>query len=159
MTESEAVKLIGLLKTAWPYAPLSEETIALYARYLLNLDYEAASRAVERLVETSEFPPTVAAIRKATATVMLGLPSQVEAFAGGDFGPSANALIVRTRMMVGDSWHWRTAAETDLRRQFYEAWTAVTERAFTEALRPASDDLEQLMPGMRDDLEQWGRMP
>lgn len=157
MSESEAIELLGAIKAAWPYAPLGEETATVYVRHLLEIDYGAASRAVERLVETSEFPPTVAAIRKATATVLLGLPTAVEAFAGGDFGSAANALVLKATRMVGDSWRWWTAPETELRRHFYEAWAAVTERALAEALAPPEDDLAELMPGMGD-LETWGRM-
>jgi len=159
MTPAQTLRLIAALRAAYPSMTLSDETIAVYTHDLLDLDYEPTMQAVEQIRKTSTWFPSIAEIRKETVTVVLGLPQPVEAFAGGDFGSRANALVLSARRLVGDSWHWRTAQETDLRRQFYEAWSVVTERAFAESNRSEEgDELAELMPAMQAGIGSWGAM-
>lgn len=78
MTEVEAQKLVTMLVTAFPssLARLSESQQAdmfrVYRRMLVDLDSASAAAAVETLIATSRFMPTVAEIREATIATHLG---------------------------------------------------------------------------------------
>lgn len=74
MTESQAAKLVAVLIAAYqqPQAKLDQKSAAIYERMLMDLDYMAASAAVERLLATSKWPPSIAEIREATASLQLG---------------------------------------------------------------------------------------
>lgn len=72
MTELQGKKLVASLIAAYPTSKITDESAAVYARMLLDLDYEAASAAVARLVAVSKFPPSIAEIREATLTLNVG---------------------------------------------------------------------------------------
>lgn len=85
MKPSEAAKVVGLLQAGFPAARMTEATVLLYERLLVDLDFELASATVERLICTSKFCPTVAEIRDAAADLALG-PSRSGVEAWGDVG-------------------------------------------------------------------------
>jgi hypothetical protein len=61
-----AVKVALLqMRTAFPQREVPVETVALYARQLADLDEVAVIDAIERLIRTSRFFPTIAEIREA----------------------------------------------------------------------------------------------
>ncbi len=72
MKKSEVAELVVVLFSAFPNAKVTEETNAAYERYLEDLDRERASAAVQRLIGTSRFLPSIAEIREAAAGVVLG---------------------------------------------------------------------------------------
>lgn len=78
MTEIEAQKLVSVLVASFPSqmtrfdAEQIKTTMASYRRFMLDLDYAAANAAVERLIATSRFLPTVAEIREATLALVVG---------------------------------------------------------------------------------------
>lgn len=88
MTQLEVAKLVAVLLTAYPAAKASENTSAIYERMLADLDYPAANAALERLLATSRFLPTVAEIREAALTLYAG-----ELRPGGDAWGSVLAAI------------------------------------------------------------------
>lgn len=77
MSVSDAITAIGI---AYPQRHFTGETAELYGRLLRDLDPEAVTRAIERLIKGSEFMPTVHAIRTAVAEETLALPSPEEAW-------------------------------------------------------------------------------
>lgn len=82
MTEIEAAKLIKVLQEAYPRAEFTEGRIEVYTLMLSDLPYEAAQKAVLKLIATSPFLPTIAEIRKTAAEYMYErLPDVDDAYA------------------------------------------------------------------------------
>lgn len=65
MTRSEAAKLVAVLLAAFPSAKSTAGTSEVYERMLADLDYPTANAAVERLIATCKFMPSIAEIRGA----------------------------------------------------------------------------------------------
>jgi len=72
VTKLEVAKLVGVLIASFPSSKATPETSVVYERMLADLDYHAANAAVERLLATAKFMPTIAEIREATLTVFAG---------------------------------------------------------------------------------------
>lgn len=78
MTEAEAQKLVTVLVTAFPNTMVrlttdqQQQTMSVYRRMLGDLDYACANAAVERLLATSRFMPTVAEIRDVVQSLTVG---------------------------------------------------------------------------------------
>ena len=70
MTEIEAAKLIKVLQEAYPRAEFTEGRIEVYTLMLSDLPYEAAQKAVLKLIATSQWLPTIAEIRRTAAEYM-----------------------------------------------------------------------------------------
>lgn len=82
MTEVEVAKLIKVLQEAYPRSEFSEGRIEIYTMMLADLPYQAAQKAVLKLIATSPFLPTIAEIRKTAAEYMYEpLPSVDDAYA------------------------------------------------------------------------------
>jgi hypothetical protein len=79
MNTLEVKKLVAVLIAAFPAGKITDETVGVYERMLGDLDYPAANAAVERLLATSKWLPTVAEIREAALTLNTG-----EIRAGGE---------------------------------------------------------------------------
>jgi hypothetical protein len=63
-----------MIASAYPSWKPTQETVAVYVELLADLDKNEAQMAVRRLLMASEFPPSVAAIRKKVLEQMDGLP-------------------------------------------------------------------------------------
>jgi hypothetical protein len=72
VTEIQAKKLVAILVAAYPNSKITDDNVVVYVRMLADLDYAAANAAVERLLATSKWPPTVAEIREATLALTTG---------------------------------------------------------------------------------------
>lgn len=78
MTEIEAQKLVTVLSAAFAsqLTRLSPDQMAttqgVYRRMLADLNYPEANAAIERLIATAKFLPTIAEIREAAMTVDRG---------------------------------------------------------------------------------------
>lgn len=85
MTEIESQRLWTVLLAAYPSAAARldaqaiRDTGAVYRRMLADLEYPEANAAIERLIATSKWLPSVAEIREAALTVSAG-----EVRAGGE---------------------------------------------------------------------------
>lgn len=79
MSELQGKKLVAAMIAAYPTTKITDDSAAVYVRMLLDLEYEAASAALARLVATSKFPPSIAEIREATLAMVSG-----EVRAGGE---------------------------------------------------------------------------
>jgi hypothetical protein len=79
MTKLEIKKLVAVLVASYPASKITDESVGVYERMLADLDYPAANAAVERLLATSKWLPTVAEIRESTLALTVG-----EIRAGGE---------------------------------------------------------------------------
>ena len=74
MTKQECAILVGMIASAYPSWKPTQETVSVYVELLVDLDVNEAQIALRRLLMASEFPPSVAAIRKKVLEGMDGLP-------------------------------------------------------------------------------------
>jgi hypothetical protein len=72
MTQAEAARLVAVLMAAYPTNKASAQTSAVYERMLADLDYPAANAAVERLLASAKWMPTVAEIRETALALAVG---------------------------------------------------------------------------------------
>ncbi len=72
MNQAEAKKLVAVLLGAFPQSRISQMTPEIYERMLADLDYPAANAAVERLLATAKFMPTIAEIRETALAIAVG---------------------------------------------------------------------------------------
>lgn len=80
MRTSEAQAIVALLLAAYPRADWPESTRTLYRESLSSFSFVEARSAVERIVATSDWPPSVAEIRRTIVEARLDLPSEIEAW-------------------------------------------------------------------------------
>lgn len=90
MTPAQTAKLVAVLMAAYPNAKISDEASTVYERMLADLDYATANAAVERLLATSKWIPTVAEIRETALTLGSG-----ETRPGGDAWGDVLAAVGR----------------------------------------------------------------
>lgn len=83
MTKRDADALIDLLVAAFPSAKATPSTIALTVSWLMALRVQDGRRAVETLVGTSTFWPTIAEIRDAAGIPLAAVPQLIEARSRG----------------------------------------------------------------------------
>ena len=74
MQKQECAVLVGMIASAYPSWKPTQETVAVYVELLLDLDGNEAQSALRSLLMASEFPPSVAAIRKKVLESQDGLP-------------------------------------------------------------------------------------
>lgn len=72
MTKTESAKLVAVMLAAFPHGKSTPQTSEVYERMLADLDYPTANAAVERLLATSRFMPSIAEIREACMDLMHG---------------------------------------------------------------------------------------
>lgn len=156
MTQSEALKLVAILKAAYPRQPTDAATSEVYAGFLADLDYEAANEAIRRIITTSRFFPTIAEIREEVAENAVGLPSTTEALALvlerhrlSDEEHAANPLppaVQKAYRIVGGGWAFRTSENpVALRAQFRDAYESIRR----EEIRGVQRTPAALTPGTK----------
>lgn len=72
MTQLEAKKLVAVLVASFASSKITIDTVGVYERMLSDLDYVVANAAVERLLATAKFLPTIAEIREACLALSTG---------------------------------------------------------------------------------------
>jgi hypothetical protein len=80
MTPPEAIKLVAQLASAFPRTPLLDLTQATYADNMVDLSAEVGAAAVQRLIRTVKWLPTIAEIRAAAVDVACDELSPAEAW-------------------------------------------------------------------------------
>ncbi len=151
MNLEESVKLIAVLKAAYPNAPVTQETPLAYQRGLGDLDYETVSAAAALAMRASKFLPTIAELRTIIAEAMVNLPPWEEAWRQivearreyGIYAPPDNPLMaawpeeVRQALRVVGGYETVCWVERDQERtlmaHFRDAYTRIRERAVREA--------------------------
>lgn len=82
MTSHETAQILAICSAAFPHISITKETVAVYAEMLADLEFSSTQRALKRVLATSQFFPTIAAIRDAYAAVTgIKPPSTDEAWA------------------------------------------------------------------------------
>lgn len=147
MTKSEAGEVVAMITTLWPVPAWTEDAIVLWAELLADLDRDATARVVQRLMQTHDERPTIAAIRREVGKLQA-------AASGASFLPADEAwsYVMRCFGSVGqyrefpaehplvkkavDGIGWPEMCRSDnievLRGQFRMAYTALLERSITE---------------------------
>ena len=74
MTKQECAVLVGMIASAYPSWKPTQETVAVYVELLQDLELNEAQNAVRSLLMASEFPPTVATIRRKVLELQDGAP-------------------------------------------------------------------------------------
>lgn len=91
MSPLEIKKLVAVLVAAYPTTKATAETVGIYERMLADLGYPSANAAVEQLLATSKWMPTVAEIRDRVVSLQTG-----EIRAGGEAWGSVLKAIARS---------------------------------------------------------------
>lgn len=74
MQKQECAVLVGMIASAYPSWKPTQETVSVYVELLADLDKNEAQNALRSLLMASEYPPSVAAIRKKVLEQQDGLP-------------------------------------------------------------------------------------
>jgi hypothetical protein len=124
------------LKAAYPDPSMSEETEALYARMLADLDHSVADPAVDELIATVMKLPTVSRIRRSIIEPGLDIPSADEAWlAIQSRSGELHELVSRTATLLGGSFNIRTSADPELTRvRFVKVYDELRRKAVDRAL-------------------------
>lgn len=72
MTPAQVAKLVAVLLSAYPHVRTNEGTSMAYERMLADLDHGAAQAAIERLLSSCKFLPTIAEIRETALAITVG---------------------------------------------------------------------------------------
>lgn len=96
MTPLEIRKLVTVMVAAYPTTKAQDDTVRIYERMLADLEYPVANAAVEQLLATSKWMPTVAEIRDRVMSLTAG-----EVRAGGEaWGSVLKAIAAMGRNRV-----------------------------------------------------------
>lgn len=106
MRQTDAARLVGIIRAAWPRGVFPPESVGVYAKAICDLNLDAAAAAIDELVKTGEYLPSIAAIREMVAERACGLPASEDAWL------EAEAAV--RRFDGGDSktwtWDWSSPA-------------------------------------------------
>jgi hypothetical protein len=171
MTEGQVSKLVAVLAASYPAAKGDAGTVAAYQRMLGDLDYPAANAAVERLIATSKWLPTVAEIREATLALNVGeirpggeawgdVPRAIRRYGymrtpGQDFDFDDPAVAAAVKAM---SWQELCSSENAVadRARFIELYDQLAARSrrlqLSEGL-PAMQRFRALQAAQRQEIE------
>lgn len=145
MNKVEGAQIVGVIASAYPQWKPTKETIEVYVSLLEDLDVVEAKEAVKRLVMASEYPPSVASIRRKVLELQDGLPlTKAEAWElvmllvhkNGTY--NRPAIEDEITQMVVNSIGWReicTSTNVDtVRAQFFRLYDELAEKKTTEKL-------------------------
>jgi len=65
-------KIMAVLNSSYKTQPLAKETLEIWYRSLSDIDYTLAQKAVEKILLTSKFYPTIAEIRETCLSLIEG---------------------------------------------------------------------------------------
>jgi len=152
MTKNEVAKLLAICSAAFPHVTVSKETASVYAEMLGDLDFEQALRGLRRVLATSHFFPSIAAIRDAYVAVSGHRPPSIEEAWGEVINAAktvgASTLPTWSHEAVASAVSalgWREICMADnasvLRAHFFKVYEGavktVLERALPSNARPA----------------------
>lgn len=174
MSHSEIRQCIGILSLAYPRFEQQirgklPEVVSLWEACIGDIPFDVAKRGCERLIASSEYPPTIAELRRACVDSVRTLPTATEAYAEAvdtihaplpsAFTPLEDEPEVRLRRLSpltqrvvrAIGWEaWCSGQPDVLRGQFLrmyevEAKDARTQDALPESVKPAIAARNQAM--------------
>lgn len=176
MTEEQAFKLVGMLTAAFPRQDVPQATVELYVQYLVPLDVEAATAAVQRIIMTKTFFPAIAELHTSEREQRNTLrPTAEEAWAlvkeqvrrVGSYGCFSGNPLVEEAVRLFD---WQALCRAEHREEianrahFYRIYESVLDRddaGYLDTTRPLIEwegaEPEQLDQAPRAQLEKDAR--
>ena len=149
MRQTDAGRLVGIIRAAWPQGVFPPESVGVYAKEISDLDLGAVSAAVDELVKTRTYLPSIAAIREMVAERACGLPvaedawleveTAIRRFDGGDSGTwtwdwSSPAVGKAARSLGGVSVMHEAPQLGFVRRDFLDAYGKFRKQAIGDAV-------------------------
>ena len=126
MTDERISTCVAALAAAYPRTDFKAETLAVYVRNLRDLPIAEVEESVGELLGSSEFFPTIAAIRGGVFERRLQLPPVAEAvrqLTAGRTREDFHPLVWDARAAVGDPFDWRERGDATMvaqARKVYE---------------------------------------
>jgi hypothetical protein len=144
---SEAVELVRRLKANWENDKISQDRVALWTEFLMDLDAEAGRIAVNEAIATLKFPPKVAEIREFAAKKASGVPIATSAWGEvmkgfGKFGRYRDPKWSHPAIThVVDAMGWQSMCDSEnieaTRAHFLRLYQETSERVVREVnVRP-----------------------
>ncbi len=113
------------MRDAFPKQPFGDNAVRIYAEQLADLDGIDVLRAVERLLRTSRYMPTIADIRAEVVEAINPLPTPEEAWDQAVAGHTDSTLVRETIEACGGYWEIRSSTNLGtLRAQFRKDYEA-----------------------------------
>ena len=119
--ENETIALVAKLVAAFPNREIPAATVKVYVSHLSGISAHLLATAVDELIQTSVFFPTIAELRKAAAQAKLGnVPSAEEAWsevlsvmrnAGHDFQPEFSHRAIDRAVRDVGGWRFLCSSE------------------------------------------------
>lgn len=72
MTKVQAAQIYRLMVAAWPNARVTDATVEVYAMGMADIDFDTAKAAVQHLIMTAKWMPSISEVRDACVTVRAG---------------------------------------------------------------------------------------
>jgi hypothetical protein len=133
---SHLASALADLARAFPQREVTAGTLGIYLQNLSDLPVAAVVDACTVLIRTSEFFPTVHAIRETVAESLLGLPSEAEALALVNSKHASRCPLVREALEAVGGYHaWAASREpTMLRGQLLRIYRDLRAARINEAI-------------------------
>lgn len=142
MTSQEFSKLMAVLNASYNNFDISDKTkMKIWLEALKDLDYIVCSKAIKKLVLTSEFPPSIASIRKESSTLLLG-----ERKTSADFV----SLIIKSISKFG--MYNPTAAMEWIKEQDETAYNVIEANGYSNICKSNFDFSKPLLVKMYDEI-------
>ena len=150
---------IAVLRAAFPSQPFPEDSVRVYVRALADVPSAVLTDAVDAIVKTSRFRPTIAEIRETVARRALDLPTAGVAWVmandpeaySGDWPP----VLIDTVRACGGRFAIRTSENpTTMRAQFTRDYEQrVNDRVREVALNEGAIPAGHFLPKTPDRLQ------
>lgn len=152
MTTPEAIKLMAVLRAAYPNQTILPETVDVYASMLQDIDFMDMQRAIKHVIAECKFFPTIAELRSAVVIDHDGPPAAELAWGEvmqqvrrvGMYGTPTWSSVVVGHAVRAIGWENICLCELDqlntLRSQFLRVMAAYRDRDLREQNLAGLDD-------------------
>lgn len=161
MVKSDMMKILAVLSEVYPKFEVNEVKAAVFYELLGDLEYKVVQSAVKKHMLVSEFPPTIAEIRKLaieiknpelqiTAADAWGEVQKAIRYFGWYRGEEALASMSEGARRVAEHIGWQNICESEnidvIRGQFMKMYGQIEVRDKTDAMLPEGlkNDIKQL---------------
>ena len=149
MNKIEGAQTVGIIASAYPGWKPTKETIEVYVQLLEDLEAQEVKEAVRLLVMGSEYPPSVATIRRKVLELKDGLPlTKAEAWQlvmslvhrHGTYNRPAIEDFITSEVVASLGWReiCTTTNVDTMRAQFFRLYDELAEKVTTEKLESRS---------------------